>query len=858
VNRIANLLSRAVLTVPAVIVTVALALTALFGGLSTRAEFATGNEAFAPDNPELVAMETIGDRFNGSGETVLQILVDADDVISADGLATADRLTEAIRASVPEHYLADTPDRPAIVHWLAPVQQGLAEQGADPAQVDDAAVDQTFAGVLEAMPEEEAGFVTALLPDDASLGDAPAATSGLVLVFLDLDEVAPDTLSDDERWDAMAATDTAIADAVRAADLPAGVEAEAFSFALMFDDDEAFQSEIGQLFAGAFLIILLILGFVYWVKPGLGTRLVAGTRRTVADVLLTMLTIVMAIVWMNGIAVLLGPGYLGWIGPLNDVSQVVPVLLIGLGVDYAIHLTSRYREEVAAGGNVKDAVARAVQTVGIALMLATVTTAVGFLTNIVNPVPALVDFGVTAAVGIAASFLLMLTFVPSVRLLLDRRAERRGALPREALGRTSERVLPGIMARVAVLAERVPIPTVLVTVLLGGSLGAWGLSQMDVRFSVTDFVSDDTPAVAVYEDIVDRFGGGFGESTEVLVTGDVATPEVHNALVDALDDLATVEDVGTYGEVAQAESPVGLLGMLLDPPDGSPAPEPVIAAAEAAGVGPDLSVADDADVAALYDTLLTVAPEQAERLLARDGGGSFDAMRVSIQTSAGEARAGALRIELDEVFAPVVAAGTEVVPTSDEIISDVIVTSLSDSQVTSMMITLAAAMLLLSVTYWFRNRRPALGVITVLPVGLVVLWTFGMMAATDIPFGPITATIAALAIGIGVPYTIHITNRYQEDRMVHADPAEAIRSTVRHTGGALAGSAFTTCAGFGILITSTLTPFRQLGLVTVYAIGFSLLAATLVLPSMLELWDRWHRRRRPAQPEAELAEAVQA
>jgi uncharacterized protein len=118
-----------------------------------------------------------------------------------------------------------------------------------------------------------------------------------------------------------------------------------------------------------------------------------------------------------------------------------------------------------------------------------------------------------------------------------------------------------------------------------------------------------------------------------------------------------------------------------------------------------------------------------------------------------------------------------------------------------------------------------------------------MMALTGIPFGPVTATIAALAIGIGVPYTIHITHRYQEDRRRYADPAHAIRSTVRHTGGALAGSAFTTMAGFGVLVVSTLTPFRQFGLVTAYAIGFALLAATIVLPSLLTLWDRWHRRR---------------
>jgi len=108
----------------------------------------------------------------------------------------------------------------------------------------------------------------------------------------------------------------------------------------------------------------------------------------------------------------------------------------------------------------------------------------------------------------------------------------------------------------------------------------------------------------------------------------------------------------------------------------------------------------------------------------------------------------------------------------------------------------------------------------------------------------VTATISALAIGIGVPYTIHITHRYQEDRLRFGDDLDAaMRSTVRHTGGALAGSAFTTMAGFGVLFTSSLVPFRQFGQVTVYAIGFALLAATIVLPSLLVIWDRWNLRR---------------
>jgi predicted RND superfamily exporter protein len=70
-----------------------------------------------------------------------------------------------------------------------------------------------------------------------------------------------------------------------------------------------------------------------------------------------------------------------------------------------------------------------------------------------------------------------------------------------------------------------------------------------------------------------------------------------------------------------------------------------------------------------------------------------------------------------------------------------------------------------------------------------------------------------------------------------------MRSTIGQTGGALAGSALTTLAGFAVLMTSDLVPFRQFGAVTTLAIGFSLIAAVAVLPSMLALSDRWHGRR---------------
>jgi hypothetical protein len=209
------------------------------------------------------------------------------------------------------------------------------------------------------------------------------------------------------------------------------------------------------------------------------------------------------------------------------------------------------------------------------------------------------------------------------------------------------------------------------------------------------------------------------------------------------------------------------------------------------------------------------------------------------------------------VFSPLTdQPGVTAIPTSQEIISAVIIDALASSQTRSLLITLVIATIVLMFSFWFENRRPFLGVITMLPVALVVFWTYGMMYATGIPFGPVTATLAALAVGIGVPFTIHIARRFEEDRQRFDSLEDALRSTTRHTGGALAGSAFTTMAGFGVLMTSSLTPFQQMGQVTVYAIGLSLIGAVLVLPSLLALWESWHRRRGDAAVEKATASVV--
>ncbi len=811
-----------------------LLLTGVFGYLATTLETGAGQDGFAPESEEILAAERISELFGETATTtVMQVVVRSatGDVLTTEALDATREVAEAIAASDAAAAVSDDPTQPGVVSFLAPVEQQLAMEGIDPATIDDDELRARYAAAIE-QAGPELGFAASLVPEDA--GATPDV--GLLLVFID-------TSAD---IDAQIGRESAIAEAVRGVDVGADLELLPFSFSLLFEDADDFAGEVATLFAAAFVIIIGVLLFVYWLKPRGTTRRWEAVRRTVADTGVTMLTIVLVVLWMNGIGALLQSA--GVLGPLTEVAQIVPILLVGLGVDYGIHLTSRYRDEVGAGASVAVAIRTAIGTVGVALVLATVTTAIGFLTNVVNPIPALSDFGILASVGIVVAFVLMLTFVPALRLLLDRRAESAGRLPTDGMNATRERLFPAVAARTSILAEKAPVPTLIVMALLGGA-GWLGLSNISTEFSFTDFLPEDAPVVQTLELIEDRFGGGFGESTQVLVEdADLATPAGFNALVDATRAMADTPDVltvpGPDGAVASATSPTTLVRDLLAPVPGGDGPdETLLATLTQAGYDPETGrVATDGDVDALFDTVAAVVPGALDAVLVREDGVASAAL-IEINTQAGDDRALALRDALLDDLAPLTAIGAGVAVTSNAIITGSIVDSLSASQVQSLLITLIAATLVLSLSFWIENRRPFLGVLTMIPVALVVLWTFGLMYLSGIPFGPVTATLTGLAVGIGVPYTIHMARRFEEDRSRFDTIEEAIRETTRNTGGALAGSAVTTAAGFGVLITSTLVPFQQMGFVTAYAIILSLFGALLVLPSLLVLWERWHRRR---------------
>jgi predicted RND superfamily exporter protein len=854
-----NFFSSAATKRPVVTILVVLLLTGFFGYMATQAEELSSSFGGELDTPEIQAQSKLGDYFASSGgQSVFQVILSGEDVLTVDGYKAWLEVQQVVADSEISKYLISQPGQGPLQGFFGPIDFARAFNPMfNIDQMNDEQFKQAYKAASAQMPPEFQAFASALLSENYD-SEATTSTAGLAIITIDSAKIAEEFGGSDAAFIEQPRMEVALSDELTSVSSKfETINVSGFSFGLLLGgDQDDFISEIGVLFGKAFLIILGVLAYIFFIRPRKGYGFFKSSRRTLSDLLLSLGTILLSIGWMQGVGALLGPGFLDIIGPPNQISQIGPILLIGLGVDYAIHFTGRYREELGNGQSINDSTKNTLSSVGIALSLATLATIVGFLSNVVSPLPEFKDFGITVSFGILFALLLVMTFVPAIRSLLDKRAETKNSISRDAFSSSGESVLNKIAGASSIIPRKLKL--ISIALLIGvSSYGYVSFTNLDTVFNFTDFLPEDDPVVATLAVLTDEFGGGFGETTSVLLEGDnLATPEIHNAIIDAIGDLAGADNIVTFGENVANESVVASLGAMLAPQDAIPGAPPQAPDMELvsglmsygveimSGQGLDaLKVSSSGDVDGLYKFLLAKDPITFFGSLYLDDQKVFTAQQIKITTSAGSEGSRQLTDDIYAAFQPVIDLGVNVAATNDSIVTNSVSDLISASQFQSLVFAIFSSMIFLIIYYWIDLRRPFLGVVTIFPVIAIVMGTYLGMNLLEIPLNPVTATLTGIAIGIGVPFVIHVTNRFREALNKDSNPVSAITTTLKTTGGSLFGSAFTTMAGFGILTTSTLKPFQQMGQVVLVSIGFALVASILILPTLLVLWANYHNKK---------------
>ena len=556
--------------------------------------------------------------------------------------------------------------------------------------------------------------------------------------------------------------------------------------------------------------------------------LLAVFYRTQSDVHITMAGLGMTILWTLGAQAWLSPGGAGIVDPDNILLTLVPVLLISLAVDYALQITGRYREALRddrerGPGASGRAIARSVRLCGVPVLLAAGTTAVSLLANLTSRFKPIAEFGIIASIGVISGWIVMTSFVPAARLVLDDWRSRKG---REPVVRPIAEAIPGaapVLGRLAAAVVRRPVPVlgaaVAVTV-----LAVIAATDLSTTFAVKDFLPRNSEVAQDIDYLDENFDGNATLMT-VLIETDLERPEA-------------------VGEVT------GLHAILVDParrPDGIIGP-PLASAGtllaewgvDAEGGGGSDGTATEENARRAWTLLEDADPDRfAEVLDFRADGPDRTIIQIPVAVESNKA----LQQLISEIEGLWGGGTSEITVTGGDALIALITDELAASQVSSVSLVVAAALAILVLYFGFSERRPLLGLITILPITVTLAWLLGAMWVFGISYNMSTALMVVLTIGIGVDYTIHLTHRYLEETRESPQPSEALRRALGTTGGALLGSALTTALGLLMLLFSPLRPMQELGVLAAVAILLGLIATFTVLPALLVLWSRYHRWR---------------
>jgi len=573
--------------------------------------------------------------------------------------------------------------------------------------------------------------------------------------------------------------------------------------------------------------ILLGLGIIIFI-----VIVLALSFRRMTYVVLPLLTLILATVWTFGTMAALGIEF-------NVIAVAVIPLIIGLGVDYSVHISRRYQEELKKGKSIEVAMDRTIKIVGSALVLAVITTIIAFMANVTSEIQPIRDFGIVCGLGIIYAFLLTITFQRSCRYLIDKTTTKPSVIAEE-----QEPFVIDVGTETA--SKSVTTFPVLVLIVVAIVTTGAVLLGMNVRteFSDTDFLPEDWDAVQTQETMKDEFSAASYSQAFILIEADISegqsitNPSTLLSINETVNQLQDDEYVIKVAGRARSVS-------ILDYVKSALARNTTLANLtdrDHDGI-PD----DDSAVKLVYDYLwdnqYSIDPlssssssySELETIIHRDSNGNYDATIIRVYVNIGSsAKIRQMYEDLQEDLDNVEYSTSDTIVTGGAVLTITTMDSLQESQIMSTIVAIIFSVIILMIIY----RSPVLGLMAIVPVVLSAVWIVGTMYIFSISLNVLTVMVTALTIGLGLDYSIHIIERFREERSKHQSIELAIQKTIKNTGKALFISALTTVFGFFILIISPMPPIQHFGLITAITIFYSAGLAMVVLPIMLGVWAK--------------------
>ncbi len=596
------------------------------------------------------------------------------------------------------------------------------------------------------------------------------------------------------------------------------------------------------------------------------TLLFVFAFRGVLKPILAMVALVSSVAWTLGWTTLV-------IGHLNVISVVFITILIGLGIDFGIHLIMRYDEERKTNGfSVEQSLEKAILGAGKGILVGGITTALAFFTLAFADFIGIVEFGIIAGSGVLLSMFAMLSFLPAMLLIVERK-EIGTKLP-------NIQNRPDVTLHISFLQMLLGFPkSILLIGWIGAACSFYWISVLKLDYNILNLQNEATESVQYEMAIIDKADRSTWYGAMVADTMDKA-----RQLEKELKKLPTVGSVESILSVFP-EDQENKIRFVLKEKKSLSGFEP-----------PSDEITDDVNIRRLLKTLKKInfklreneeswspgtkpeegsirrakiligkVQEKLERLgekteaplmeyqerLFLDYQDKFSSLAKSLNPSP---------VELDSIPKPIKDRFVgktgkyllQVFPKEniwDREPMERFLTELRslDPDVSGLAVQASesarlmkegyvqggvyALLTIVMITFFsFKNLKT--GLLAMSPLFMGFLWLIALMELFDLQFNLANLVILPLIIGIGVDNGIHIVARYQEDGI--DDPVSAIFLS---TGKAVILSSLTTMIGFGSLMVANHYGIFSIGLLLTLGVGSCLLASTTILPLLLRLSD---------------------
>ena len=511
--------------------------------------------------------------------------------------------------------------------------------------------------------------------------------------------------------------------------------------------------------------------------------------RSISGVLLPLLIAIIAIVWSLGSMAFLDI-------KMSMISNNIPIILLAIGSAYTIHVINRINK--VSQSKETDVIARALAFVLIPLILAALTTIIGFVSFIFGAyLNMIVDFGIFTALGTLFASLLSIFFVPAILEVVN--YKRKKNIKQKEHSFLTNYFLKPINA---LLIKRPK--TILIFWMVLIAISIVGMSSIKRSVDIQEYFKKNNPTRLAENIMIEKFGGT--KPIFVHFKGNMQSPKVLKTMIQTSEYMEKSPDVYTSMSIAKLIAEINLnITNKRGIPNKSDQIEQLWFLLEGNEVL-NRFVNEDLTEGIIISKFKSPDNESKKEFAKY--------MRAFIATNSSE------DCEIEITGMPFVDI------TMDQ--------SLINSQIGSILIAILFVIILVGIIL----RSWISGLYASIPIIATIMLLFGFMGLTGISLNIATVLVASVALGIGIDYSIHIISHFNESYKKSQDLYASIQESILISGNAIIINVISVSAGFLILVFSEMVPLQYFGLLIALSMVSSCLGALTLLPSILILMNR--------------------